>query len=65
MIPGHTLVDLRLGGELGWANWSLAAANLLDVKYFDYGIASTGTYGRYTAYPLPGRTLMARIGARF
>jgi len=65
MIPGHTLVDLRLGGDAGWAYWSLAAANLLDAQYFDYGAASTSTYGRYNAYPLAGRTLMARVGARF
>ena len=65
MIPGHTLVDLRLGGDAGWAYWSLAAANLLDAKYFEYGAASTSTYGTYNAYPLAGRTLLARIGARF
>jgi iron complex outermembrane receptor protein len=65
MIPGHTLVDLRLGGEAGMAFWSVAAMNLLDQKYFDYGAASTSTYGRYNAYPLPGRTFMARVGARF
>jgi iron complex outermembrane receptor protein len=47
------------------AFWSVAAMNLLDQKYFDYGAASTSTYGRYNAYPLPGRTFMARVGARF
>jgi iron complex outermembrane receptor protein len=30
--------------------------------YFDYGIASTTTIGRYNAYPQPGRTVMARFG---
>ena len=64
-IPGHTLVDLRLAGRVEWASWSLAVNNLLDVKYFDYGIASASTFGTYNAYPLPGRTLMARIGASF
>ena len=64
-IPGHTLVDLRLAGRIEWAHWSLAVNNLLDAKYFDYGIASSGTFGTYNAYPLPGRTLMARIGASF
>ncbi len=64
-IPGHTLLDLRLAGRVEWASWSLAVNNLLDVKYFDYGIARASTFGTSNAYPLPGRTLMARIGARF
>ncbi|MFM8680905.1 MAG: TonB-dependent receptor, partial [Alphaproteobacteria bacterium] len=64
-IPGHTLVDLRLAGRIEWAHWSLAVNNLLDAKYFDYGIASASTFGTYNAYPLPGRTLMARVGASF
>ncbi|MFM8989974.1 MAG: TonB-dependent receptor domain-containing protein [Alphaproteobacteria bacterium] len=64
-IPGHTLVDLRLAGRIEWAHWSLAVNTLLDAKYFDYGIASASTFGTYNAYPLPGRTLMARVGASF
>jgi iron complex outermembrane receptor protein len=65
MIPSHTLVDLRIGGEAGWARYSLAVQNLFDYKYFDYGIASTFTYGSYNAYPMPGRTVMGRFGVSF
>lgn len=64
-IPSHTLVDLRLGGEVDQAHWSLAVQNLFDQRYFDYGIASSSTYGTYNAYPMPGRTLMARFGMSF
>jgi iron complex outermembrane receptor protein len=64
-IPGHTAVDLRLGGERPPLTWSFSAHNLLDARYFDYGVASATTYGRYNAYPLPGRTLIARIGVTF
>lgn len=63
MIPGYTTVDMRVGGE--WKNlfWSVSVQNLFDVDYFDYGIASTTTIGRYNAYPQPGRTYMFRLGA--
>jgi iron complex outermembrane receptor protein len=64
-IPGHTAVDLRLGGERDAVRWSLSAYNLLDARYFDYGVASAATFGRYNAYPLPGRTVIARIGVSF
>lgn len=64
-IPSHALVDLRLGGAADWAHWSLAVQNLFDQKYFDYGIASSSTYGTYNAYPMPGRTVMARFGMSF
>ena len=64
-IPGHTAVDLRLGGEIDAFRWSLSAHNLLDARYFDYGVASSTTFGRVNAYPLPGRTVIARFGLSF
>ena len=33
--------------------------------YFDYAAASTATFGRYNAYPQPGRTFQARAGMTF
>jgi iron complex outermembrane receptor protein len=65
LIPSHTLVDLRIGGEAKNMFWSLAAQNLFDVKYFDYAVASATTFGTYNAYPQPGRTFIARLGAKF
>ena len=64
-IPDSTVVDLRLGGEIDRFRWSLAVLNLFDTDYFDYGIASSSTFGRYNAYPQPGRTFMGKLGANF
>jgi iron complex outermembrane receptor protein len=65
LIPAHATVDLRLGGEMKNLFWSVAVQNLFDVLYFDYAVASSATYGRYNAYPLAGRTYMAKVGATF
>jgi iron complex outermembrane receptor protein len=65
MIPAHTTVDVRLGGELKNFFWSLSVQNLFNVLYFDNAVASSATFGRYNAYPLAGRTFMAKAGATF
>jgi iron complex outermembrane recepter protein len=64
LIPPHTLVDLRLGGEHRNLFWSIAIQNLFDVKYFDYAVASPVTFGTYNAYPQPGRMFLARLGVK-
>ena len=64
-IPAHTTVDLRLGGAVQNFFWSVSVQNLFNVEYFDYAVASSATFGRYNAYPLPGRTFMAKAGATF
>ncbi|MGH6790746.1 MAG: TonB-dependent receptor [Pseudolabrys sp.] len=64
-IPGVTLVDLRLGGQVDRFFWSVAVQNLFNVYYFDYAVASSATFGTYNAYPQPGRTYMVRAGAAF
>jgi iron complex outermembrane receptor protein len=68
-IPGQTLVDFRVGGEYEHVFWSLSVQNLFDVHYFEYAISSLDfvtslpVVGTYNAYPLPGRTFMAKAGA--
>ncbi|HXD46842.1 MAG TPA: TonB-dependent receptor [Pseudolabrys sp.] len=62
LIPAHTTVDMRIGGEFKNAFWSLSIENLFNEMFYDYGIASTFTIGRFNAYPQPGRTVMGRIG---
>ena len=62
MIPAHTVVDMRIGGQVKNVTWSFAVQNVFNAMYYDYGIASTFTLGRYNAYPQPGRTFMARLG---
>jgi iron complex outermembrane receptor protein len=67
-IPGHALVDLRIGGEYQKFFWSLSVQNVFDVRYFDYAVSSIDfktslpDFGVYSAYPLPGRTVLAKAG---
>ena len=58
-------VDLKLSGAYERFFWSLSVNNLFDAQYYDYAIASTFTPGRFSAYPLPGRTYMVKVGATF
>ena len=68
LIPAHTVVDMRIGGQIPVADhvknafWSFTVQNLFNDMYYDYGIASTTTIGRFNAYPQPGRTFMFRAG---
>lgn len=65
LIPAHTTVDVRLGGEYRNFFWSASVQNLFNILYFDYAVASSATFGRYNAYPLAGRTYMVKAGATF
>ena len=62
LIPAHAVVDMRLGGQVKKVFWSFTVQNVFNDLYYDYGIASTFTLGRFNAYPQPGRTFMARLG---
>lgn len=65
-IPAVGIVDLAFSGRiLDHGRWSFAVNNLLGREYFDYSVASATTFGTYNAYPLPGRTYMARVGLDF
>jgi iron complex outermembrane receptor protein len=64
-IPADATVDLKLSGAYDRFFWSLSVNNLLNALYYDYAIASTFTPGRFSAYPLPGRTYMVKAGATF
>jgi iron complex outermembrane receptor protein len=71
MIPAHTVVDVRLGGEVEKFTWSVSVQNLFDARYFDYAVASPFPFGfgsvlgTYNAYPMPGRTILVRAGMTF
>lgn len=64
-IPAYDTLDLLLNGHYG--GWRLDARlnNALDEEYFDYGIRSTFTPGRYNAYPLPGRSFLLSLSRHF
>lgn len=64
-IPASGTIDLKLSGEYERYFWSLSVNNLLNALYYDYAIASTFTDGRFSAYPLPGRTYLLKAGATF
>ena len=64
-IPADATVDLKLSGAYDRFFWSLSVNNLFNALYYDYAIASTFTPGRFSAYPLPGRTYMVKAGATF
>jgi len=70
MIPAHTVVDIRFGGEYDRYFWSFAVQNLFDADYFDYAIASPFPFGfqsqlnTYNAYPQPGRTFLLKAGLK-
>jgi len=63
--PADATVDLRLSGAYEHFFWSVSVNNLFNALYYDYAIASTFTPGRFSAYPLPGRTYMVKAGATF
>jgi iron complex outermembrane receptor protein len=65
LIPASATVDFKLSGEYQNFFWSLSVNNLFNALYYDYAIASTFTDGRFSAYPLPGRTYMVKAGATF
>jgi iron complex outermembrane receptor protein len=62
IIPGKTLVDARIGGEYEKFFWSLSVQNVFNSHYFEYAVASAFELGTYNAYPLPGRTVLAKAG---
>lgn len=65
-VPAYGLVDLRLGGAYEQMFWSVSVQNLLDKKYFDYGLDTSFPANTFVSvYPLPGRTFMARAGVTF
>ncbi|MBR0848339.1 TonB-dependent receptor [Bradyrhizobium diazoefficiens] len=64
-IPANGTIDLKLSGQCERYFWSLSVNNLLNALYYDYAIASTFIDGRFSAYPLPGRTYLLKAGATF
>ncbi|MBB4377847.1 iron complex outermembrane recepter protein [Bradyrhizobium sp. Rc3b] len=64
-IPANGTIDLKLSGQVERYFWSVSINNVLNALYYDYAIASTFTDGRFSAYPLPGRTYLLKAGATF
>lgn len=64
-IGADATVDLKLSGTIHHFFWSVAVNNALNALYYDYAIASTFTPGRFSAYPLPGRSYLVKAGVTF
>jgi len=64
-IPASATVDFKLSGAYEHFFWSISVNNILNALYYDYAVASSFTEGRFSAYPLPGRTYMVKAGATF
>lgn len=64
-IPADATIDLKLSGAYEHFFWSVSVNNVLNALYYDYAIGSTFTPGRFSAYPLPGRTYLVKAGATF
>jgi iron complex outermembrane receptor protein len=65
VIPANATVDLKLSGVYDRYFWSASVINLFDAQYYDYAVASSFTPGRFSAYPLPGRTFLLKAGITF
>ena len=60
-IPANGTIDLKLSGQVDRYFWSFSVNNVLNALYYDYAF----TDGRFSAYPLPGRTFLLKAGATF
>jgi iron complex outermembrane receptor protein len=66
MIAGYAVVDLRLGGEIDRFFWSVSVQNLFNKNYYDYALDQSSPGLPFVSiYPLPGRIVTVRAGAKF
>lgn len=54
-IPSYQTVDLKLSKAIGPLDLALQVNNVFDEKYFNFGVNSTATAGKFNAYSLPER----------
>lgn len=57
LMPAYSLVDLKYSYATGNWNWGISADNLLDKRYYSYGIRN-GAGTSFNAYPELGRRVM-------
>jgi len=64
-IPAYSVVDVKLTKQQ--ADWSvgLVVNNMLDEEYYTYAVRSQFVADRYSAYPLPERTVTVFAEYRF
>jgi iron complex outermembrane receptor protein len=64
-IPAHHRLDSRAGFKWKKFNAGFTVANIADKKYYEYGVSSTSTPGKYNTYPMPGREYRFDLGYSF
>jgi iron complex outermembrane receptor protein len=62
-IPSYTTVDAGASHIIAGYRLGLEANNIFDEKFFDTGFS--GGSGRYSAYPLPERTILFTVSREF
>jgi iron complex outermembrane receptor protein len=60
-IPAYRLLDLKLSHRIGQWTLAVAGTNLLDEKYYNYGLVVPNTF---VAYPQAGRGVFASVEYR-
>jgi iron complex outermembrane receptor protein len=60
--PGYALAGLKLEHRIGRTELALEASNLLDRKYYSYGVWNFGN--SFSAFPAPGRALYGTLAWR-
>lgn len=64
-IPSYKTVDLKLSKQIANIGLAIQVNNLFNEQYFNYGVGSTFTPGRFNAYPLPERTAYLTASYQF
>jgi iron complex outermembrane receptor protein len=64
-IPSYKTVDLKLSKQIANIGFAIQVNNLFNEQYFNYGVGSTFTLGRFNAYPLPERTAYLTASYQF
>lgn len=64
-IPAYETIDLQLSHRLRDLRIVARINNVLDKKYYDFGVSSTFTPGVYNAFPQPERTFLVTVSKDF
>jgi len=64
-IPAYETIDLQASHRYKGFEFVAKVNNLLDKKYYNFGVRSTFTPGVYNAFPLPERTFLVTVSREF
>jgi iron complex outermembrane receptor protein len=64
-IPAYSVVDVKLAHQRDGWRFGLVVNNLFDEEYYTYAVRSQFVADRYSAYPLPERTVTVFAEYRF